>query len=134
MKISLALGPRGTLSRQTAWGCLTANLALPGSGSLAAGRKAGYGQLCLALLGLFLSLAFTVQSVIWYLAHASQFGDAQDDPFVTLEAIWKIIRGPLLGLGIFALGWLWALVTSFLILGSAENDRPAKIPPRLNKP
>jgi hypothetical protein len=134
MKISLALGLRGTLSRQTAWGCLSANLALPGSGSLAAGRKSGYGQLCLALLGLVLSMAFSVQSVVWYLANASRFGDSQEDPVAALGAVWKIVRGPLLGIGIFLIGWLWALVTGLQIVGSARKDGPARIPPRLSQP
>ena len=37
MKISLALGNPQALSRQTAWGCLTTNLAMPGFGSLVLG-------------------------------------------------------------------------------------------------
>ena len=52
MKISLALGPRRPLSRQTAWGCLTTNLALPGAGSLVAGRVSGYPQLALGVGGM----------------------------------------------------------------------------------
>ena len=48
MKISLALGQRKPLDRTTAWGCLTANLAVPGCGSLVAGRVSGYFQLLLA--------------------------------------------------------------------------------------
>ena len=51
-KISLALGQRQALSRQTAWGCFTTNLALPGFGSLVAGRISGYFQVALAMVGL----------------------------------------------------------------------------------
>jgi len=60
MKISLALGNRKALNRKTAWACLTTNqLALPGLGSIVAGRKSGYVQAFLAMLGLGISMFFT---------------------------------------------------------------------------
>ena len=68
MKISLALGPRQPLSRQTAWGYLTSNLALPGSGSLLAGRISGYAQLALGLGGLLMTVVFGLRFMLWYFA------------------------------------------------------------------
>ena len=56
MKISLALGQARPLSRSEAKGCLTANLALPGSGSLVAGRAVGYFQMAFYLAGFIISI------------------------------------------------------------------------------
>jgi hypothetical protein len=131
MKISLALGPRQELSRQTAWGCLTANVALPGSGSLLAGRATGYPQLGLALGGLALSLLFGLRFIVWYIANWSHFYGPQADPFSAMGDIWFKMRWALLGIGVFALGWLWALATSLAIVQSAKNAEKAAVPPRL---
>src|SRR5258707_97358 len=118
MKISLALGPRQPLSRQTAWGCLTANLAFPGSGSLVAGRVSGYAQLALALSGLVITILFGVRFFYWYIVHWSQFNGRQADPVTSLIEMWLVVRWALLGIGIFLVGWLWALATGLDLLRS----------------
>src|SRR6266568_7357773 len=112
MKISLALGPRQPLSRQTAWGCFTTNLALPGFGSLVAGRISGYPQAALMLVGLIVSLLGVARAFTWYAANGSRLQDPQGDPLANLTDMWLAIRWALLGLGVFGLGWLWALFTS----------------------
>jgi hypothetical protein len=130
MKISLALGPRQPPSRQTARGCLAANLAFPGSGSLAAGRRSGYLQLALALGSLALTLIAFARFVAWYSANSARFdeADALDKTVETLRAM----RGPLLGLALFAVSWLWALGTSLAVLGAAKEAEARRIPPRLH--
>ena len=130
MKVSLALGTRRPLSRQTAWGCLTTNLALPGFGSLAAGRVSGYPQAALALVGLTLSAVFATRFFTWYLAHGAELQN-EIDPLASLSTLWAEVRWPLLGIGIFFLGWLWALVTSFMILSEAKAGERRSVPPRL---
>src|SRR2546425_4585484 len=125
MKISLALGPRHPLSRQTAWGCLTTNLALPGFGSLVAGRVSGYPQVALGLLGLVLTLVFGVRFFYWYAANWSRFQGAQADPFAAMGEMWRVVRWALLGMGIFFIGWLWALATSLQILRAAKASESA---------
>ncbi len=132
MKISLALGPRQPLSRQTAWGCFTSNLALPGSGSLLAGRVSGYAQLALAVAGLVLSLILGARFVVWCLGNWSRLHDPNADPVTTLEAMWLALRWPLLGFAAFALAWLWALATSVRIVRAAPPDQPPPAPPRLD--
>ena len=121
MKISLALGPRRPLSRQTAWGCLTGNLALPGSGSLVAGYGSGYVQLALALSGVVVSTLFGVQFILWQLANWSRLHDVDADPTKTLTEIWIHLRLALLGVAIFFLAWLWALTTSLAIMRSSRK-------------
>jgi len=39
---------------------------------------------------------------------------------------------PLLGLGLFGLGWLWALLTSLAILSEAKKTEAGGVPPRLH--
>jgi len=123
MKISLALGPRGNLSPQTAWGCLTANLALPGSGSLAAGRLSGYPQVALALVGLALTMAYGTRFVFWFLRNYSRLQENNiTDPVGYIMEIWLAVRWALLGMGVFGLTWIWALITSMAIVRSAKSS------------
>ncbi len=132
MKISLALGPREPLSRQTAWGCFTSNLALPGAGSLLAGRASGYGQLVLALVGMSMTMVFGLQFILWYFRHWDWIRSGEADPLMLIEAIWKASRWSLLGIAVFALAWLWGLVTGLLIVAATPKRPPATPPPRLN--
>ena len=131
MKISLALGHREGLSRQTAMGCLTTNLALPGFGSLVAGRRSGYPQVVLCLLGLLLTTVFGVRFVAWSLNNWAQLHQQTDDPLTPLLDMWLMVRWPLLGIGIFALSWFWALTTSFEILHAAKKENSSRVPPKL---
>jgi hypothetical protein len=131
MKISLALGPRQPLSRQTAWGCFVANLGLPGAGSLAAGRLSGYAQLALAAVGTMLTVAFGTRAIAWYIANWSRLHQPQMDPVEALEEMWVALKWALLGIGIFLVGWLWALVTSLFIVRTARGVAQQDAPPRL---
>ena len=131
MKISLALGPRKALSRQTAWGCLTSNITLPGSGSLVAGRSSGYGQLLLALAGLLVSIIFGLRFILWQLANWSRFHGPDVDPFAVFPEVWLHIRLALLGLAIFFIGWFWALMTSLAILDASRRAERSNVPPPL---
>ena len=132
MKVSLALGPRRPLSRQTAWGCLTTNLAMPGFGSLVAGRVSGYAQAALAIGSLLLTMIFGLRFFWWYIANWSRLHEPEADPTAALAEMWPYLKWPLVGLGMFAVGWLWALVTSLQIVSSSRKDQSAAVPPRLN--
>ena len=131
MKISLALGPRQPLSRQTAWGCFTTNLALPGFGSLTAGRKVGYFQAALTIIGMGFTMIFGIRFILWSLSNWGRLHDPQSDQIAALGEMWLHVRWALVGIGIFALGWLWALTTSMSILGNATPSQPS-LPPRLH--
>lgn len=131
MKLSLALGPRRPLSRQTAWGCLTTNVAMPGAGSLAAGRVCGYAQLALAVGGTVLTLLFGTRFILWYLANWDRFHGTAGDPMEALGEMLLRLRWAAAGIGLFVLGWLWALASSFQIVHSARKAESAATPPRL---
>ncbi len=124
MKISLVLGPRRPLDRPTAWGCLTSNLAVPGVGSLIAGRAIGYVQLAIGLVGFVLSGVFTIRFILWYFTHKQQLEGLLDDTAAYFHEIWLHVRWPLLGMGVFGFAWLWALATSLAIVSEAR-----KLPP-----
>ena len=128
MKISLALGPRQPLSRQTAWGCLTSNLALPGIGSLVAGRPSGYPQAALAFLGMFLTIGFGGRFIVWFFANWSRLHQPEND-LAVLADMWRAVRWSLFGMATFLLGWLWALATSLQILHSAKQAEKSSSPP-----
>ena len=133
MKISLALGPPRPLSRQTAWGCLTTNLALPGSGSLVAGRASGYAQLALGVGGMVLTMVFGLRFIYWFVANWTRLHDPDIDPMTALGEMWLVLRWAVLALGIFFAGWLWALVTSLLVVISARKSEAAATPPQLDR-
>jgi hypothetical protein len=121
----------GPLDRPTAWGCVTSNLAFPGSGSLLAGRASGYLQVLLALAGAALTTVFGLRFIAWFLANRVRLQDVEMDPVERLLELWIGVRWALLGMGVFALAWLWALATSAWILREAARPRPPK-PPRLD--
>jgi hypothetical protein len=90
-------------------------LALPGLGTVMAGRKVGYAQLVLSVAGfvcinLFLVLAFPdLGALLEESLHPS------DDAFALLNLLeqWKVRLGlAFVGITLFGTAWLWALGTS----------------------
>src|ERR1035437_9413527 len=131
MRISLALGPRRPLSRQTAWGCLTTNIASPGFGSVVARYAARLARGAPAGGGMIVSLVFGARFILWYVANWSHFHELDADPGAALGEMWQFLKWPLVGFGMFAVGWLWALATSLQIVSSARKTESANVPPRL---
>ena len=131
MKISLALGNRKALSRQTAWGCLTTNLAMPGFGSLVGGRRVGYPQAALCLAGMVLTMVLGMRFILWTLANWSRLHGPQADPFGAMTETFGAARGALLGILVFGISWLWALITSFSIVQDARKTEASTVPPKL---
>jgi len=115
VKLVLASRAKGPANRAEAWACLTANLALPGSGSLAA-------------VGFILSVATGIHLLEWILGNGNALNQTSGDPVENLSILWHEIRWPLAGLAIFAASLLWAAITSLQIL-SAHPQNP--VPPRI---
>lgn len=120
MKTSSGAKP---LSRTRARNCVLINqLATPGLGSFMAGRRvAGTGQLLLAVAGFVLVIG-------WFGVAASNAYNQLVNGAEPKPAAWMGEAGALT----FVAAWLWALVTSFQILRSAQASEPAKVPPRLS--
>ena len=129
MKTCLALNPRRPLNRSEAWGCFTANLALPGSGSLVAGRAIGYVQITCAFIGMGITLVAGMRFIMWFFANWARLSDQSQDPFGYLQELWTAAQWPLGGMAIFAFAMLWAMVTSFQIL--SRDAEKAKVAAKL---
>jgi hypothetical protein len=104
------------LDRSAAQACFAANLGFPGAGSLMAGRRMGYGQAGLALVGVALTLIFGAILLAWYVQHFKEFRDPEVDPWLILGAMWRRLRWVLVGMGVFLIAWVWALATSLILL------------------
>jgi H+/gluconate symporter-like permease len=132
MKLNLRLGTPRPLTRAEAWGCVTGNLAVPGSGSLAAGRPVGYFQMALTFIGFILTLVCGAAFLHWYFANSGQFADSQQvDPSEALDSLWQLLqhaRGAFFGIALFAFALAWAAITSFQILQAPRKD---SAPPRI---
>jgi hypothetical protein len=124
MKLCLGIAPKKPIDRPFAWGCLTSNLALPGVGTLAAGRAVGYLQLALAGLGLTLSLVFGIQFIRWTFSHWAELQEPPEDVAARLLSLWIQVRWTLAGLACFAVAWLWGLWTGLQLLRAARRGGP----------
>ena len=111
---------------------MTTNLAMPGFGSLVGGRASGYAQAALAFGGMILTMIFGVRFIWWYVANWSRFHEPGADPLAALSEMGLFLKWPLVGFGMFAVGWLWALATSLRIVSAARKAEAASVPPRLS--
>ena len=107
---------------------MATNMALPGFGSLAAGRRSGYVQATLTVAGFACTMIFGLRFIVWALANWSKIYDPQADPIETFGNIWIALRWALLGIGLFAVSWLWSLWTSLRLV---DDARRSAVPPRL---
>ena len=130
MRFSLALGKREGLTRETAQACVAANLGLPGSGSLMAGRVVGYVQAALTIAAFVLTMVFGLKFIVWCLTHWSSIYGPEADPLETPGRVWREVRWALCGIGCFAFAWLWALITSAGILQQARYNEAKSKPPQ----
>jgi hypothetical protein len=135
MKISLALGPRRPLDRATAWACVMANqFTLPGVGSLAAGRRIGYAQVALGLIGALPILAFSIRVLIaaYHVQQTVGSLGALDDQMDYIQQGFRDIPNTwglyfwvgLPGTVLFIIAWLWALASSISILLESRKETP----------
>ncbi len=90
-------------------------LGTPGLGSLMAGRiVAGVGQLLVALTGFVLVTIWFVQVMKNYYGQMFNSDSTEHRPVV--------LTGLILGAGLFAVGWIWSLVTSLSLLRAAKSS------------
>ena len=129
MKGSFKLRPRRILSRGEAWACFTANLALPGSGSLAAGRAVGYWQMAASFIAFGVSVVTAIPMLEWAMSGgAAAMQSPSGDPFQQMADLWQHARWPLVGTCLFVASIAWATMTSMAILAESPKER---IPPRI---
>lgn len=108
------------------------NLALPGFGSLMARRAVGWPQVALTVVGFALTSIFGVRFMIWFFQNTDTLYGPESDPVESLITMWLNVRWALLGIGLFAVSWLWSLATNAEILRSASQPEPRAKPPVLS--
>jgi hypothetical protein len=128
MKGSLKLRPRRALSRSEAWACFTANWAMAGSGSLAAGYAVGYWQMAAAFLAMILTFVTAIPMIQWGIPMMRQMFSGAANAQPSLEEVWRYVHWPLASIGLYVAVVLWALTTSLIILARNPKDR---VPPRI---
>ena len=98
--------------RSSAWGLAIANqLALPGLGTVMAGRRIGYLQLLFSVSGVVLTTAF----LFWSIPNLRDWLPPPEDETIVLANFekwkpWFLIAG--LGIVLFFTGWCLALFSS----------------------
>ena len=104
------------LSRKRIISCVLMNLlATPGLGSVMARRwLAGTGQLVLSVVGFALMMVWFLQTVGQIFSELNQTASAPPSG-----------RLGLMGVGLFALAWVWSLVTSLRLLRSGSGGMAA---------
>jgi hypothetical protein len=109
------------LSRASARNSFLINqLATPGLGSLMARRYfEGTGQLLLALLGFGLIVAWFISLMLKLIRDVDEQGGAAHSVAWIGEA----------GAAIFALSWIWSLMTSLSLTREARANEPPQITP-----
>jgi len=117
--------------RDRAWTVIILNqLALPGFGTVLAGRKIGYLQLGLSVSGVVCLSAFLFFAVPHLGELMGQALHPTDDPDVLIEFLrrwtpWLLVA--VTGVFLFGVAWLWALPTSARSLkAGAKNGVPRR--------
>ena len=127
MKGSFKLQARRKLSYDEARACVAANLLLPGSGSLAAGRSIGYAQMAAVFLAMLLTFVTSIPLFQWVMAGGGA-PNSPDDALQTMDDLWIHFRWPLACIAGYIAATLWAVATGSMILReSKKQDVPPKI-------
>ncbi len=127
MKGSFKLQTRRKLSHAEARACVAANLLLPGSGSLASGRKVGYAQMAAVFLAMLLTVVTSLPFFQWVMAGGAS-PNPMDDGSQALHDLWIHIRWPLACVAGYVAATLWAAATGASILRESQMQG---VPPKI---
>jgi hypothetical protein len=135
MKTSSATDGVAPPDRQAAWACTLANLlALPGLGSLSVGRRVGWVQAALALVGFALTIGGLLRTLLDWVTNAEEWGANLLAPDLSytifmIKPTAALFVG-LAGLAISFGAWFWGLATSLQVLREARrHERESAAPP-----
>jgi Na+/proline symporter len=114
--------PPKILTSSRAWLCALVNqLAFPGAGSVMAGRRIGYVQAAIMLVGFVLVMIYLL-SYIGAAFHLVADSNLSEEQFKAEYQRWNWAGQSGLILSITA--WVWALVSSAMILRQARRGPP----------
>jgi hypothetical protein len=110
------------LSRSKAWALAAMNqLAFPGAGTVMAGRKIGYVQAVIMVVGFVLTMTYLLMVIgtMFALLTNIQISEAEYDARRHQYA-WAGLSGFVL----CAVAWFWSLASSISIVTSAQKEPP----------
>jgi len=111
-------------------GCVATNVALPGFGTVMAGKPVlGIFQAILGLTGLALTLIYGVRLFIWMLTNWNRIYDPNGDPMEILPEMFSAIFWPLVGIFLVVIALVWSVLTTLHILRRAGNPTAKRMPP-----
>ena len=120
MKISSTQPDRRSLSRSKAWVCAVINqLAFPGMGTVMAGRRTGYVQAALMVVGFLLTMGFMF---VYFAALIQCMVQGVGSDSLYKELFHRYGWAGLSGLALCFIAWCWSLVSSILIV---RNSPPS---------
>lgn len=112
----------GAISRETALGLLATNVAMPGFGTILAGKVVtGAMQAVLAFAGVAVSTIYGIRMIGWMFSNWERLHDPYGDPVAMLGEMWLAIRWPLAGLLCFGFAWAWSMLSSWSLLRKTRN-------------
>jgi hypothetical protein len=118
----MASAPPKPITRAKAWTCAGLNqLGFPGMGTIFAGRKIGYAQSALMLIGFGFTLYYMMSS---FMGAFSVLNDPNWDDTVLREAMKRGKWFGIAGSALCAAAWVWALFSSLQILNDSQKQPP----------
>lgn len=115
-----------TLSPAKTWGYVLINqLAFPGLGTVLAKGRFGYLQAGIMVVGFTLAILFMVYYFVAIYHSIQSQGDIEELRARYRPHLWKLFWG----LGLSALAWLWALVSSIAIFRASRPSKGSVAPP-----
>ena len=83
------------------------------------------------VVGFALTVVLGLRFMVWAVSNMSAFYNSESDQVELWLSLWLRLKWPLLGFGMVALSWLWALTTNATILREARLGEEAGKPPKL---
>jgi hypothetical protein len=112
--------PPKIVTRQRAWACAAMNqLAFPGLGTIMAGRRIGYVQAVIMVVGFCLFVGFMLQYFAWFARFVMAQGGDESSQNGYRSCLWMLFAG----LGLTGLAWCWALLSSISIVRKAQPTK-----------
>ena len=138
MNVSSSRKPPTLDDSGRAWGLVSINLlVLPGLGTIIGGRKIGWLQAALALIGFGIAALALVSFIIhWFqISQPSSLNPGEATTNLMAGEFAPTLYHCLTGLAIFAVAWGWALLTSLNFLNKVKNPAVHKLVsiPHLNR-
>jgi len=96
-------------------------LAFPGAGTVMAGRKVGYAQATMMVIGFILTMLYLLVIIGGLMSLVT---DVHANEVTIEEQRHHYAWAGKIGLGLSVLAWSWALVSSISMINNAQREPP----------